>query len=469
MIRSPAGFDGGDRIKRYLDYYQPSYGVMMLSAGQFSPALLFAAGEQGAWYDPSDFTTMFQDSAGTTPVTAVEQPVGKILDKSGRGNHATQATPASCPVLSARVNQLTYSEQFDNAAWGKEDLNTTGTPAWVNVGVAPDGTTTADKLIPNTNNAYHNTNRTVTVSSGVAYTASFYAKNDGYGYIRLYDAASGANAVFNLSGAGSYSDLGSATATIAAVDSAGWYRCTLAFTASASCVFSLYPQSTAPMVSFAGDGSSGILVWGADLRVTNDGVGIPVYQRIAAATDYDTNGFPLYLKFDGTDDSLSTGTIDPGAVDKAQVFAGARKLSDAARSMLVEFSAATASNSGSFHLEAPSAAGVNNFYWRSKGTIVADVNATGFAAPTTRVLTGLGDIAGDISRFRVNATQVGETTTNQGTGNFLAYPLYIGRRGGTTFPFNGRLYSLIVRFGANLSDAQIASTETWVNGKTKAY
>ena len=82
MIRSPAGFDGGDRIKRYLDYYQPSYGVMMLSAGQFSPSSLFSAGEQGAWYDPSDFSTMFQDSAGTTPVTAVEQPVGLILDKS---------------------------------------------------------------------------------------------------------------------------------------------------------------------------------------------------------------------------------------------------------------------------------------------------------------------------------------------------------------------------------------------------
>lgn len=43
---------------------------------------LFAAGEQGAWYDPSDLSTMFQDSAGTTPVTADGQPVGLILDKS---------------------------------------------------------------------------------------------------------------------------------------------------------------------------------------------------------------------------------------------------------------------------------------------------------------------------------------------------------------------------------------------------
>lgn len=48
----------------------------------WSPISLFASGEQGAWYDPSDLSTMFQDSVGTTPVTADGQPVGLILDKS---------------------------------------------------------------------------------------------------------------------------------------------------------------------------------------------------------------------------------------------------------------------------------------------------------------------------------------------------------------------------------------------------
>lgn len=60
---------------------------------------MFGAGEQGAWYDPSDLSTMYKDAAGTIPVTAVGQPVGKILDKSGRGNHATQSTTASRPTL----------------------------------------------------------------------------------------------------------------------------------------------------------------------------------------------------------------------------------------------------------------------------------------------------------------------------------------------------------------------------------
>ena len=56
----------------------------------FSPLELFSGGKKGVWYDPSDLSTMFQDAAGTIPVTANGQPIGKILDKSGNGNHAVQ-------------------------------------------------------------------------------------------------------------------------------------------------------------------------------------------------------------------------------------------------------------------------------------------------------------------------------------------------------------------------------------------
>lgn len=43
---------------------------------------LFANSEQGFAYDLNDLTTMFQDSAGTIPVTGAAQPVGLMLDKS---------------------------------------------------------------------------------------------------------------------------------------------------------------------------------------------------------------------------------------------------------------------------------------------------------------------------------------------------------------------------------------------------
>jgi len=75
----------------------PRLGAMMRSGGgavPFSIADLFASSEAGAWYGPSDIDTLFQDSAGTTPVTTAGQPVGLMLDKSGNGNHATQATAA---------------------------------------------------------------------------------------------------------------------------------------------------------------------------------------------------------------------------------------------------------------------------------------------------------------------------------------------------------------------------------------
>lgn len=87
----------------------------------WTPATLYAAGEQGVWYDPSDFSTMFQDAAGTIPVTAAGQPVGRILDKSGRGNHATQATAAARPILQQDGNGKYYLA-FD----GVDDTLVTG-------------------------------------------------------------------------------------------------------------------------------------------------------------------------------------------------------------------------------------------------------------------------------------------------------------------------------------------------------
>lgn len=63
----------------------------------FSPLSLFANGEQGVLYDMSNAASRFQDSAGTVPVVASGDPFGRILDLSGRGNHAGQATTTSRP------------------------------------------------------------------------------------------------------------------------------------------------------------------------------------------------------------------------------------------------------------------------------------------------------------------------------------------------------------------------------------
>ena len=64
----------------------------------FDPATLFANGEVGLIYEIRDISTLFQDAEGAIPVTADGQPVGKILDKSGNGYHATQSVASKRPT-----------------------------------------------------------------------------------------------------------------------------------------------------------------------------------------------------------------------------------------------------------------------------------------------------------------------------------------------------------------------------------
>ena len=411
---------------------RPFPGPSMVS---FNVLSLFASGEQGAWYDPSDFSTMFQDSAGTTPVTAVEQPVGLIRDKSGRNNHASQATSTSRPVLSARVNLLTYSEQFDNAAWTKGS----GVSVSANSEAAPDGTITADQVTFATGGGTEFLRALPTMTVNTTYTFSVYA--------RLVSGG----ATFTV-------DYGNVGVSGSLTPTSVWQRFSYTFTFTGASSWVDIQASAGCTIAF----------WGADLRVTNDGVGIPAYQRVNAATDYDTNGFPLYLAFDGVDDSLSTASIDFSATDKMTVFAGVRKLSDAAVGIVAELSADVNVNNGTFWLIAPQNAGVANVNFASKGTLLAGIGATGLTAPVTTVLSGLSDISGDTVVLRLNGVQSGTSAADQGTGNYGNYPLYIGRRGGSSLPFNGRLYSLIVRGAASNAD-QISRTETWVNAETGAY
>lgn len=92
-----------------------------LAATAWIPASLFTASEQGAWYDPSDLSTVWQNSAGTTP-GAIDSPVGRIDDKSGNANHATQATSAARPILRQTAGGLYYLEGD-----GVDDLLQSGT------------------------------------------------------------------------------------------------------------------------------------------------------------------------------------------------------------------------------------------------------------------------------------------------------------------------------------------------------
>ena len=82
---------------------------------RFTPAALFAAGEEGAWFEPS-LTTCFTDTAGTT-AAAVGDAVARINDSSGNDSHATQATAAARPILREDADGQYYlqNDEADDA------------------------------------------------------------------------------------------------------------------------------------------------------------------------------------------------------------------------------------------------------------------------------------------------------------------------------------------------------------------
>lgn len=123
-----------------------------------SPSTLFAASEQGGWWDPSDFSTMFQDMAGLTPVTAAGQTVGRINDKSGRGNHLTNKFTGG-PILTqdaggkyylaaigSGASRLSSVGAFDMSGsdklflcWGNYKDVASGIPLLVETGIGASG------------------------------------------------------------------------------------------------------------------------------------------------------------------------------------------------------------------------------------------------------------------------------------------------------------------------------------------
>lgn len=222
---------------------------------------LFSNNEQGFFYDPSDLSTMYQDAAGSVPVTAAGQPVGLIRDKSGRNNHAFQTVSASRPILKRNA--------------------TTG--------------------------AY-------------------------------------------------------------------------------------------------------------------------------------------YLAFDGADDFLQTNNIDFTSTDKVSLFAGVTKLADTTQ-IIAELSQGISANAGSFYFVAGTDGGGNGYVSMARGSSSVGIGKAArnftYLAPDVAVLSVKHDISGNLSSMRRNGVIGIDGLDAKGTGNFGNYPLYIGRRAGTSLPFNGHLYGLI--------------------------
>lgn len=390
---------------------------------------LFAASEQGAWYDPSDWNTLYQDSAGTTPVTATGQPVGFIGDK--------------------RNAALFGPEKVTN---GTFDTDLTG---WaVSSTMAATATVVNGEAQITSTATYGRWVQPITCVVGKVYRLTATVRR--ISGATQYEVSVNNNAVGNAFVTGAWlTGTSSTNVTIAGT-----------FTATQATHYLAIGDASGSGSTFAFDNIS-VKEWLGNHATQSTAASRPVLQQDASGR--------YCLAFDGVDDFLVTNSIDFSATDKLTLLTGVRKLSDSGRSQFIELGTSSAV-AGSFGVTIPESAGGEIGPARNGGLGNGARTAPVSAAPSTFVLATTFNLAGvtaatENPTVRVNAaspalTNIGLADT--GTGPFANQPLYIGRRGGTSFPFNGRLYSLIVR-GA-LSDAdQIAQAESYVNQKTGAY
>jgi hypothetical protein len=316
-----------------------------------------------------------------------------------------------------RRNLLTDTESFGVAGWVK-----TSTTVTDNTVISPDGTTTADSL---NGSGAGSLSRVVyqNITRAVPATFSVYAKKGTSDFIQLLtDQANNGFVNFDLNN-GTLSAT-TATGTITDVGN-GWYRCSMAITSGSTfgnIYIGLVTSNSAARYE-ANTLTTTVYLWGAQLEAGT----LTDYQRV--------------------------GT------DKMTVMAGVRKNSDAAVGMIVELTASLGGNNGSFAMFTPNTAAATTYSFGSRGStaVIAD-SSSGFAAPLTSVATLQANIASDSVLGRLNSVQVATSSSDQGSGNYSNAIVYIGSRGGSSFRFNGILYTLIIR-GATTPTGTIADFE----------
>lgn len=553
---------------------------------------LFAANEPGVWYDPSDLSTLYQDPAGTTPVTAVEQPVGLMLDKSkglgpelvtngdfsqwsgdnpvgwnvqnedathyvtqhangarfvsdtttpimalkgyrflagktyrveievtdvvsgtvkvdientstilaagvnrftltftaGKdlniyrnsanvdlvikrvsvrelpGNHASQATTTARPILSARYNLL-YNTPWEGAVIGTAEtcLPPTGWVKgfWTSGSIDAITDVNGDKAL------------TFTATSGRIQFSQALSVKENDVLVSKVDvlATSGlpAAAILEFTGSGTRQFFfnGSPIANNALISQPGQLSCSFTAGVGTTSVSPRFGIGTNAAVSGT------VTVCRPDFRLAVDVPNLPSYQRVVSSSEYSTEGFPYYLRFDGVDDFLDAGTLNFSAATQSAAVIGIKKLSDAIAARPYSHGLSTGQN-GAFRFFAPANAGQASVRAASRGADgvlreIAGVNDK--AAPIKLVLCSTYGANAPVF-IRYNGT---ESRVSSGTLGALVLPSarsVIGAQvtGETTQSsfFLGRIYGL-VHIARELSPVEQRILEQFIRNKSRAY
>lgn len=196
----------------------------------------------------------FTRSGGATRINS-QGLIETVADGVSRLNYPLiDGKVVGCPshlLEPQRTNLITYSEDFSNSYWTKSGVSVTSGF------ISPNGTDNAFKLVEDTS-TNHQMYKAI---SGTSKTLSFFAKSDGRDWIAIN---CGSLTYFNVALGVVGTVASGSSATIESMPN-GWFKCSVTETSAVyGADFSLSKDGTT--TAYDGDGTSGVLLWGAQLE-----------------------------------------------------------------------------------------------------------------------------------------------------------------------------------------------------------
>jgi hypothetical protein len=282
--------------------------------------LVLAPNGDALWYEANELPSL--DLRFAENKSLVDATTGANLVTFTRASSGTYVDSEGV-IRTATTNLITSSS--DIAGFFTEQNST----ATADAAAAPDGTVTADLLVPNTSLSTHTSfNTSISFSASTTYSYSIFVKPNGYSWLQLLFTSGFNNLTawvnFDLTGAGSFGFTGGGEIS-KEIEShpGGWYRCTITATSGASpfaggpAYLVLDSNRNGRDANYAGDNTSGIYLWGAQLEQSSTvGEYIPTTSTINSAPRFDhrvtssvTNLLLRSEEFDNASWTVTNGSV----------------------------------------------------------------------------------------------------------------------------------------------------------------
>lgn len=248
---------------------------------------------------------------------------------------ATNGTRVNSEGLIEMVsyNLISYSEDFDNGYWVKSDGSGTKITITANQTTAPDGSFSADLMIPTTLNIEHNITPILSSIYNIQYGAigdfccSIYVKPAGYNFFFIRSNINGvwSATVFNILNGTVVSMSPNFTGNNIKNVGNGWYLLSVTFTNQTNSGIQFTSTPTGA-VGFTGDGVSGAYIWGAQLTMGNE---LRPYQKTTnrfniPVLDYTNSNCPSIL----TEPQATNFMLNTTTLTNTWLFSGAHQITN---------------------------------------------------------------------------------------------------------------------------------------------